>query len=148
MPSPGSDSTERVRKGALILLAVYGAALAAIAFWPEPVDAGIEGVIGKIIERFPFVTYNRLEFAANILLFVPYGVLLALIASRALVLPIVIVTTVAIECIQAVALDARTPTVLDIVANTTGGALGLLVVAALPRAATGADMVEGKVHSG
>ena len=71
------------------------------------------------------------EFGANILLFVPLGVLLTLILrDRALVLPIAIVLTLAIESVQGVLLDRRTPSELDMVANTAGACIGLLAVAA------------------
>ena len=39
--------------------------------------------------------------------------------------------TVAIECSQALLLDKRTPSVLDIIANTAGACLGMLIVAAV-----------------
>ena len=82
------------------------------------------------------LTYPRIEFSANILLFVPLGVLLMLILRRRyLILPIAIVVTVAIECSQALLLDKRTPSVLDIIANTAGACLGMLIVAAVECAA-------------
>ena len=76
------------------------------------------------------LTYPRIEFSANILLFVPLGVLLMLILRRRyLILPIAIVVTVAIECAQGLLLDKRTPSVLDIIANTAGACIGMLIVA-------------------
>jgi glycopeptide antibiotics resistance protein len=125
----------RTRVGMLVrdprwILVVYSVVLAAIAFWPTPVDSGAGGFL-KLIEKIvPLLTYHRLEFGANILMFVPLGVLLALILPRRryLVLPIAVTVTAVIESTQAVALDLRTPSVLDIIANTIGACAGLLVV--------------------
>ncbi|MDJ1114480.1 VanZ family protein [Microbacterium dauci] len=117
---------------ALIALAVYAAALALIAFWPVPVDSGAGPLLALITEVFPPLTHPRVEFAANILLFVPLGVLLSLIDRRA-TLPIAFATTVVIECVQAVALAARTPSLLDVLANLLGAGIGLLVVVAVDR---------------
>jgi glycopeptide antibiotics resistance protein len=59
-------------------------------------------------------------------------VLLALILhQRFLVVPIAVVTTVAIESVQGIALSLRTPSVMDIVANVTGACIGLLLVTAV-----------------
>lgn len=110
-------------------LAIYLAILAAIAFWPSPVDQGAGPLLQAITRLIPALTYPRIEFAANIALFIPLGLLLTLILTtrRWLVLPIAILATVAIECVQALALGARTPSVLDIVANTAGACLGMVL---------------------
>lgn len=113
-----------------VLLAAYLFVLTLIAVWPVPVDSGAGGLLRGITRVFPIATYARIEFGANILLFVPLGILLALILrQRYLILPIALVSTVAIESFQALMLDKRTPSVMDIIANLTGAALGLLIVA-------------------
>lgn len=133
-----------------VILAAYGTLLAAIAFWPTPVDEGLRGLISQLTRALPAVTYSRLEFGANILLFVPLGVLLALILPRArsLVAPLALVIAVAVECVQAVALAQRTPSVPDVVANTIGAALGLIAVivvgmVAARRTARATGQIEG-----
>lgn len=110
-------------------LVAYAVALATIAFWPSPVDRDTGPLLRLLTRLVPVLTYPRIEFLANVVLFVPLGLLLTLILirSRWLVLPIVFLATVTIECVQAVLLDARTPSALDIVANTAGGCLGILV---------------------
>jgi hypothetical protein len=130
-PAPAPDTaTPRVRSIAAWILGAYLLALTLIAFWPSPVDAGAGPLIRLITRIVPMLTYARLEFGANILLFVPLGVLLTLILrDRALVLPIAIVLTLAIESVQGVLLDRRTPSELDMVANTAGACIGLLAVA-------------------
>lgn len=112
------------------LLTAYVVVLTLIAVWPVPVDSGAGGLLRRITRIFPILTYARIEFGANILLFVPFGILLALILQqRYLIVPIALVSTVAIESFQALMLERRTPSVMDIIANLTGAALGLLVVA-------------------
>ncbi|WP_298944457.1 VanZ family protein [uncultured Microbacterium sp.] len=110
-------------------LAIYLAILAAIAFWPSPVDQGAGPLLRAITRLIPALTYPRIEFAANIALFIPLGLLLTLIftTKRWLVMPIAFVATVTIECVQALALGARTPSLLDIVANTAGACVGILL---------------------
>lgn len=124
LPSPG------IKRAARILLALYIVALTLIAIWPVPVDRGAGPALRLIGRIIPILTYARIEFASNILLFVPLGVLLALILSRRyLVVPIAFVTTVVIESVQGIALALRTPSVMDVVANVTGACIGLLLVA-------------------
>jgi VanZ family protein len=120
-----------------VLLAVYVLSLTLIAVWPVPVDRGAEQALGLMTRLIPWLTYPRIEFGANILLFVPMGVLSALmLTQRYLVVPIAVITTVAIESLQATVLAQRTPSVLDIVANVTGACVGLLLVAAVEAART------------
>ena len=132
-----ADSGERhpdrsTRSVARVVLTVYGISLALIALWPVPVDSGASGFLRGVTRVLPTLTYARIEFTANILLFVPLGVLLMLILRRRyLILPIAIVTTVAIECSQGLLLDKRTPSLLDIIANTAGACVGMLIVAAV-----------------
>lgn len=128
-PTPPSAAT--TRGAARVALGIYAAALLVIAVWPVPVDSGAGPMLRAITKAVPALTYARMEFGANILLFVPYGILLTLILTRShLVVPIALVTTVAIESAQALMLDRRTPSVLDVVANTTGACIGLLLIAA------------------
>jgi VanZ family protein len=132
-----ADSGERhpgmtTRSVARVVLTLYGISLAMIALWPVPVDQDAAGFLRRVGRVLPMLTYPRIEFSANILLFVPLGVLLMLILRRRyLILPIAIVVTVAIECSQGLLLDKRTPSLLDIIANTAGACLGMLIVAAV-----------------
>lgn len=115
-------------------LVAYVVTLSAIAFWPTPVDSGA-GVLLKAITRvFPLLTYDVIEFAANVALFVPLGYLIALLLPnrRHLVLPIALIATVSIEGLQGVLLGARTSSVLDVVANATGACVGLVLAEVVP----------------
>ncbi len=112
-------------------LSAYAIVLALVAFWPVPVDSGAGPFLRAVTRAFPLLTYPRIEFAANIVMFVPLGFLLTFVlrGERWMVLPIAFVTTVAIETGQAIALAARTPSVLDIIANTAGACVGMLLAA-------------------
>ncbi|QOC26384.1 VanZ family protein [Microbacterium hominis] len=118
-------------------LSVYAVALALVAFWPVPVDSGARPFLRAVTALFPALTSARIEFVANIVMFVPLGFLLTVILRRRrwMVLPIAFLTTVVIETGQAVALAARTPSVLDIVANTAGACAGMLLAALAERLA-------------
>ncbi|WP_109210456.1 MULTISPECIES: VanZ family protein [Microbacterium] len=117
------------------LLLVYGMALALIAFWPTPVDRGAAGLLRTISRAVPWLTYDVIEMTANIVLFVPLGILLALALPlhRGLVLPIALATTLVIESCQALFLTERTPSLRDIVANVLGASIGLALVLLLER---------------
>jgi VanZ family protein len=151
VPTPGSASDAhrgpRARRAwraitePRVLLGAYVVVLSLIALWPTPVDGGAGPFLRLVARVAPVLTYARIEFGANILLFVPLGVLLALILRhRHLIAPIALVATVAIESAQALMIDRRTPSVMDIIANLTGACLGLLIVAFVEwRRSRGAD---------
>jgi hypothetical protein len=113
----------------------YLIALAAIAFWPTPVDAGMRGELDRITAWFarhglPMIDYAFLEAGANVLLFVPLGLLLALLLPRRLAWVAVLVGLAAsslIELGQLLLLSARYATAQDVVMNTAGAAAGALL---------------------
>ena len=117
-------------------LAVYAVALALIAFWPVPVDSGAGGLLRAISAAVPWLSYDVIEVTANILLFVPLGILLTLVLSRRrrwMVAPIALGVTLLIEVSQALFLAARTPSIRDILANLVGAVIGLAIVIIVER---------------
>ncbi|WOQ69266.1 VanZ family protein [Microbacterium limosum] len=130
---PASQVSRGLAVGTLV---IYVATLGLIALWPTHVDAPFSPHIAWLLERVPLLTYNRLEFAANILLFVPLGFLLAvLVAPRwRWTIPLAALAVSAlIEGWQALG-PGRTSTLLDVAANAAGGVLGLVIaLIALPR---------------
>lgn len=134
---PPTDSIRVVRHrprwmtvGLWVLIVAYGVTLACLALWPTPVDASLRPLLSSITQQVPWLTYARIEFAANVLLFVPFGFLFTLLLRRAhyVVLPAAVVVTVAVESWQSL-VDERTSSVLDIVANMSGACLGILAAA-------------------
>jgi len=138
-PPMASPAASRSRASALrdprLWLGAYAVALAAIAFWPVPVDAGASGLLRAISRAVPWLTYDVIEFTANVLLFAPLGALLAMVLwqSRWLALLLALATTIVIECVQALFLELRTPSVRDVVANFVGAAIGILIVVLMER---------------
>ena len=114
---------------------VYGVALTAIALWPTPVDRDAGPLLRAITDAVPWLTYGVIEFSSNVVLFVPLGVLLTLLLPRgSLFVPLLaLLVTAAIESVQGLLLAARTPSPLDILANTAGAVLGWAIVLAAQR---------------
>ena len=122
-----------------IILGAYVAVLAVVGFFPSPVDRPIDAPLWRIIQwcgqhGLGFITYAGVEFGANIALFVPLGMLIALLFGprrwwRAPV--ICFVATVIIELGQGALLPQRVASIGDVIANTVGGILGTLVAVAI-----------------
>jgi len=125
-----------------LLLAAYLVALALVGFWPTPVDRGISGITWAVIRGAhtlgaSWVSYAHVEALANVLWFVPLGALLALAlprGRRGWALPIAVAASGLIELGQAVLLPARTSSLLDVLANSLGAALGVAAVLLAGRA--------------
>lgn len=118
-----------------ILLIVYATFVLLVTMWPQPQQLEFDGIAARVLRALhnlgvPEVFgYNALEFTANIAMFVPLGFLLGLaLARRAWWVAVFLLPgfSAAIEFTQGIALDERVSTVLDVLANTTGGYLGLL----------------------
>lgn len=127
----------RMREG----LAVTGLILCGmVILWatmsPTPLDQGYEGAIDRFLAVLhrngipEWFGYHKLEFLANVVMFVPFGFLIALALPRRLIwvtLVLVPAFSGAIELFQAVALSARFATVMDVFANTVGGYTGAII---------------------
>lgn len=78
-----------------------------------------------------FVGYRKVEFAANIAMFIPFGIILGLrLPRRRWWLAVVLAAALsgAVELAQALFLPDRVPAWSDIVANTSGALIGALLV--------------------
>lgn len=128
-------SRARVSVGSLALAACLVVVLLA-TMWPTPLDADY----GASIEKFLAVIhrngvplwfgYNKLEFSANVIMFMPIGFFVALLLSARVwwLAPLICPgLSIAIELTQAVVLSARFATVQDILSNTTGALIGILI---------------------
>lgn len=131
-PAAPRPASRRLRDPRLWLV-LYALVLGVIAFWPVPVDRGAEGLLKEISSGIPWLSYAVIEATANVLLFVPLGILLARVLPRRrwLVVPIAFVATMTIEFSQALLLSERTPSVGDVIANVTGAVIGLAIVIAV-----------------
>ncbi|GAA3795910.1 VanZ family protein [Cellulomonas soli] len=118
----------RVLRG---LLALWAVAVVRLTLWPAPAPDDtfdvVRAVIGWFVEHGVPVTYAGVEAVANVLMFVPFGVLAGLLLTRRW--PVVAIAaglSTAIELSQRLFLPTRVPTVQDVVLNTLGAGLGLL----------------------
>lgn len=131
----------RLRQGIAALgLALYAVPVLVVTLSPTPLDSGYQRSVDKVLgvlhnHNVPdWFGYGKLEFSANIAMFIPIGILVTLLLpARGWWLAILIcpAASVAIELTQAVALDARVATGRDIAANSFGGLLGIVAAVAL-----------------
>jgi glycopeptide antibiotics resistance protein len=126
---------------ARVLLVIYLVAVAFIVFAPSDDATKVTGIVALVAKTLGTVglgfepTYVVLEFVANIALFVPFGILVRLVWKRPpwwMILALGFLTTVAIELTQ-LALPTRYSTLSDVIANTLGTAVGLLLVQLVTR---------------
>lgn len=126
--------TPRIVIGVLLLLCL--GVMLAIAFWPSPVDAGGRDTLLAIIDRLQaagapaWFDYRFVESAANVILFIPLGALLALELPLRFWWIAPLTTTsfsVAIELGQTL-LPERVATIADVFANAAGGLVGATIV--------------------
>ena len=131
----------RTHRGILLTgLALYLIGLAFVGAWPTPVDRPLGGLLKDLIEAarsYPLtagITYMHVEGAANVLLFVPLGLMVALLlpvrrwwlagVAGALI-------SGAIETVQYLASGQRQASLGDVVNNTLGAVLGAVAIRAV-----------------
>lgn len=132
------DDSWRIKIGpAIWMSAGYAMLLLAIAYWPAPVQAVFSDGVSRLIVGIDdltgipaLVVFDVIEIGANVLLFVPVGIIagLAFGSGRTwLAVPVAIAVSVCLELGQSWFLDERTGSALDVVANTLGAAAGAAV---------------------
>ena len=112
-------------------LAVYLALVARLTLWPAPAPSSTFDLVRAVLDWLSGVgvplTYAGLESGANVVMFVPFGVLVGLLVRRSwLVVGLGFALSAGIELAQLLFLPSRVPTVQDVVLNTLGAVLGLL----------------------
>lgn len=137
----------------VVVAVVYLVALAAIAFWPTPVDQGVDVLNSwpvRLLESafgIPRPTgYDVVQTSANVVLFVPLG-WLAVALTRLRwwqVAAAGFVLSSGIELGQAWVRPERFATVSDVVANTSGAAVGALLASALLGRRAGVGVGSGR----
>lgn len=142
----------RARRVIVCAAALYLLGVARMTLWPdfaspEQFDA-LRSAVAWLTARSIPVSYDGVEAAANVVMFVPFGVLGGLLVSRRgrwAVLTAGCATSAAIETSQLLFLPTRVATVQDVVLNTAGtavGLLGLVVVVAARRTRPDATRVQ------
>lgn len=129
--------TTRTRRGTQVVLVAYLLLVGWITLTPDLADNEALGKVRVVTDwlttRGIPVTYDGVEAGANVLMFGPFGVLVGLLVRRrrgwwAGVVAAGATLSVAIETAQRLFLPTRVPTVQDVVMNTAGAALGVLVL--------------------
>jgi len=104
--------------------------------WPTPLDQGYEGAVNRFMSVLYrsgvplWFGYNKLEFTANIIMFVPIGFLVSLLLPQRIWWLAIIICpafSVGIEMTQATFLSARFATPLDVASNSIGALIGITV---------------------
>ena len=120
-----------------ILSAIYLWAVAWLTLRAKPYGSDINDALEKLLNWFAqrpstaWITFDRVEFGANVAMFVPLGVFAVLwFGVRGWwTAPVIgLVVTVAIEGAQALLLDTRVADPRDILANVTGSIVGMLAM--------------------
>lgn len=122
----------------MILTGLYAVALAVILLWPDHLDRDAGFAYGLIYAAFPGASPLHVDFALNVVLFVPFGVLLALFVGCRpwAVLGVSLGVPVLVETAQALFLPGRTASAADVVANATGALVGAIITAFVRRRVT------------
>jgi VanZ family protein len=146
MTASGRRRHSLLRRGALWIALLYLVALTLIAFWPTPVDRDLQGAIGAFVtwlhghgvpDRFG---YSTIESSANVVLFVPVGLFVVILAGarRWWLGPMVgALVSALIEFGQLIFLPARFATLNDVAANTLGAILGTVLAVVVLRITLG-----------
>ncbi|NKX53350.1 DUF2505 family protein [Arthrobacter sp. E918] len=115
------------------LAGLYGALLAAVVLWPVPVDRPAAAVLRDLLGTLHrhglpgWVGYGTVEAAANVLLFLPFGLLAGALLPpprRWLAVAAAVLLSGAVELAQHNFLHDRFGTIQDVLANTLGAVLG------------------------
>ncbi|RFA21775.1 VanZ family protein [Subtercola boreus] len=118
---------------------VYLGVVAWVTLGPQPLDTQAQGVLYRALRVLgrhastDWITYDRVEFGANVAMFLPIGLFLLLLLGRRqwwLAIVIGFVMTVSIEVAQ-LYLPGRVSDLRDVVSNTTGATLGVLLALVL-----------------
>jgi glycopeptide antibiotics resistance protein len=106
---------------------------------PQPFTTSSDSLIWRVLgvlNHFPFLrgfTYAQLEFTGNVLMFLPIGLFFVLLLGRArwwLAVVLGVLLTITIEFTQ-LFLPGRVSDVRDILANSVGAFVGVLVALVL-----------------
>lgn len=121
-------------------LGAYVLLIGSVVFSSIPVDRPVRSTINRLVEIYhsigmpAWIGYHEIEFVANIALFVPFGFFLALILPARVwwvALLGCFLTSATVEIVQGVFLALRSGSVLDVISNTLGAAIGVGLAVAL-----------------
>ncbi|MDJ1113356.1 VanZ family protein [Microbacterium dauci] len=120
-----------------ILTALYAWAVAWMTLRAAPYGSDIQSGLNRLLAWFAqrdatrWITFERVEFGANIAMFVPLGVIAVLwFGVRGWWLAPILgaAASATIEALQAMLLDTRVADLRDIVSNTIGSVIGMCLM--------------------
>ena len=115
-----------------VALAVYLVFVGVVTLDPSPPDPAGNDFVRRLLELVP-ISYDALEFTANIGMFVPVGALVAALSRHWWIAVVVgIALTCGIEFVQQF-LPARYPEARDLLSNSLGTLIGAGVAAVITR---------------
>jgi glycopeptide antibiotics resistance protein len=121
---------------AFLALLAYAAIVLGATLSPTPLDQGYESAIDKFLAVLhrngvpQWFGYHKLEFSANIVMFIPLGFLITLLLPAKvwwLALIICPALSGAIELTQGALLSARFASWGDVLSNSIGAIVGILI---------------------
>ncbi|MFJ4174850.1 VanZ family protein [Microbacterium sp. NPDC089696] len=131
LPAP-----RRVTKGVAAALAVpFLAGLALLTLTPTRVEERMPNLLDVVLSTahrigWDWLDFTRLEILANVLVFVPVGIFAFVLMPRRL-WPLAVLLgpaiSVGIELAQRLALPHRAATVSDVIANSSGALVGVVL---------------------
>ncbi|WP_431071248.1 VanZ family protein [Microbacterium phyllosphaerae] len=129
----------RLTRGIALALAIpFFAGLALLTLTPARVEDTMPNVLDLVLSAahrlgWESLDFTRLEIIANVLVFVPVGVLAFVLVPRRL-WPLAVILgpalSISIEIAQRLALPHRAATVTDVIANSGGALIGVFVAIA------------------
>ncbi|WP_295833134.1 VanZ family protein [uncultured Microbacterium sp.] len=132
--------TKRRRAGLVAVSCVYAVAVWWMTLRPSIYDAEVGGILRRLLDALQqspataWITFDVVESPANVVMFVPLGLLVIAWRGRwwhGILLGLTV--SCAIEITQLVFLPTRVADVGDVVANTLGATLGVLLGRVLSR---------------
>ncbi|WP_431230625.1 VanZ family protein [Paenarthrobacter nicotinovorans] len=108
--------------------------MAVVGFWPTPVDKPIRGTFTRLLDKLHgvgvplWVDYSFVEASANVALFIPFGILTAVVlpdTSRWRLIALGLLTSMSVEVGQMLFFANRYSTFMDVVTNSLGTVIGV-----------------------
>jgi glycopeptide antibiotics resistance protein len=139
------DSSRRRPSVGTVVATVYLLVLAVILLWPEHLDRHAGAVYRLFFHLFPGAGADSADVVLNVLLFLPFGALLAPLLTRRpwATLAVAMGVPALVELTQAVFLPGRTASALDVVAKAAGAIAGAVAVALWRRRSSARGSVSG-----
>ncbi|WP_341955050.1 VanZ family protein [Microbacterium sp. LWH13-1.2] len=129
----------RLTRGIAIVLGIpFLAGLALLTLTPARVEETMPNLLDLVLSAahrlgWESLDFTRLEIIANVLVFVPVGILAFVLVPRRL-WPLAVILgpalSLSIEIAQRVALPHRAATVTDVIANSGGALIGVFIAIA------------------